>query len=124
MRFGAPVTDPRHEDAALRQEEAAAVEVALAGLPDHEREAVVAQEVEGVDTATLAEARQSTPGGQGPAGRDAGPARPRLPAGPAPGRAPTARCRPVLLALSAGDRRRATSPWTPAATYAVPDLRR
>jgi hypothetical protein len=30
----------------------------------------------------------------------------------------------VLLALSAGDRRRATSPWTPAATYAVPDLRR
>jgi serine/threonine-protein kinase RsbT len=33
MRFGAPVTGPRHQDAALRQEEAAAVEVALAGLP-------------------------------------------------------------------------------------------
>jgi hypothetical protein len=52
-----------------------AVEVALAGPRDHEREAVVAHEVEGVDTATLAEARQSTPGAVGvqPIGRGESP---------------------------------------------------
>src|SRR5512133_1454144 len=124
MRFGAPVTDPRHEDAALRQEEAAAVEVALAGLPDHERERWWPRR-----------SRGSTP----PPWPRPG-SRPRaVRVQPAGTRArlglddllalrrvepPTARCRPVLLALSAGDRRRATSPWTPAATYAVPDLRR
>ena len=48
-----PSEPERPEDAALRQEEAAVVETALAGLPDHEPEAVVAHEVEGVDTATL-----------------------------------------------------------------------
>jgi len=60
-----PSEPERPEDAALRNEEAAAVEAALAGLPDHEREVVVAHEVEGVDTATLAEARRSTPGAVG-----------------------------------------------------------
>jgi RNA polymerase sigma factor (sigma-70 family) len=97
----------RPEDAALRQEEAAAVEAALAGLPDHEREAVVAHEVEGVDTATLAEARRSTPGAVGvQLARTR--ARLRLDYLLALRRVelPTARCRPVLLALSAGDRRR------------------
>jgi RNA polymerase sigma factor (sigma-70 family) len=97
----------RPEDAALRQEEAAAVEAALARLPDHEREAVVAHEVEGVDTATLAEARRSTPGAVGvQLARTR--ARLRLDYVLALRRVdlPTARCRPVLLALSAGDRRR------------------
>jgi RNA polymerase sigma factor (sigma-70 family) len=97
----------RPEDAALRQEEATAVEAALAGLPDHEREAVVAHEVEGVDTATLAEARRSTPGAVGvQLARTR--ARLRLDYLLALRRVelPTARCRPVLLALSAGDRRR------------------
>jgi len=97
----------RPEEAALRQEEAAAVEAALAGLPDHEREAVVAHEVEGVDTATLAEARRSTPGAVGvQLARTR--ARLRLDYVLALRRVdlPTARCRPVLLALSAGDRRR------------------
>src|SRR4029450_3335238 len=47
-----PSEPERPEAAALRREEAAAVEAALAGLPDHEREAVMAHEVEGVDTAT------------------------------------------------------------------------
>jgi RNA polymerase sigma factor (sigma-70 family) len=97
----------RPEDAALRQEEAAAVEAALAALPDHEREAVVAHEVEGVDTATLAEARRSTPGAVGvQLARTR--ARLRLDYVLALRRVdlPTARCRPVLLALSAGDRRR------------------
>jgi RNA polymerase sigma factor (sigma-70 family) len=102
-----PSEPERPEDAALRREEAAAVEAALAGLPDHEREAVVAHEVEGVDTATLAEARQSTPGAVGvQLARTR--ARLRLDYLLALRRVelPTARCRPVLLALSAGDRRR------------------
>jgi RNA polymerase sigma factor (sigma-70 family) len=97
----------RPEDAALRREEAEAVEAALAELPDHEREAVVAHEVEGVDTATLAEARSSTPGAVGvQLARTR--ARLRLDYLLALRRVelPTPRCRPVLLALSAGDRRR------------------
>jgi RNA polymerase sigma factor (sigma-70 family) len=97
----------RPEDAALRREEADAVEAALAGLPDHERETVVAHEVDGVDTATLAEARRSTPGAVGvQLARTR--ARLRLDYLLALRRVelPTSRCRPVLLALSAGDRRR------------------
>jgi RNA polymerase sigma factor (sigma-70 family) len=106
------LVDPREperpEDAALRREEEAAVEAALAALPDHEREAVVAHEVEGVDTATLAEARRSTPGA---VGTQLARTRARLRldyllALRRVDRLPTARCRPVLLALSAGDRRR------------------
>jgi RNA polymerase sigma factor (sigma-70 family) len=105
------LVDPREpelpEDAALRREEAAAVEAALAELPDHEREAVVAHEVEGVDTATLAEARRLTPGAVG-AQLARTRARLRLDYLLALRRVelPTARCRPVLMALSAGDRRR------------------
>jgi RNA polymerase sigma factor (sigma-70 family) len=106
------LVDPREperpEDVALRQEEEAAVEAALAGLPDHEREVVVAHEVEGVDTATLAEARRSTPGAVGTQLARTR-ARLRLDYLLALRRVdtlPTARCRPVLLALSAGDRRR------------------
>ena len=102
-----PSEPERPEDAALRQEEAAAVEAALAGLPDHEREVVVAHEVEGVDTATLAEVRRSTPGAVGvQLARTR--ARLRLDYLLALRRVelPTARCRPVLLALSMGDRRR------------------
>jgi RNA polymerase sigma factor (sigma-70 family) len=102
-----PSEPERPEDAALRREEADAVEVALARLPDHERETVVAHEVEGVDTATLAEARRSTPGAVGvQLARTR--ARLRLDYLLALRRVelPTPRCRPVLLALSAGDRRR------------------
>jgi RNA polymerase sigma factor (sigma-70 family) len=102
-----PSEPERPEDAALRREEAAAVEAALGGLPDHEREAVVAHEVEGIDTATLAEARQSTPNAVGvQLARTR--ARLRLDYLLALRRVelPTPRCRPVLLALSAGDRRR------------------
>ena len=102
-----PSEPERPEDAALRNEEAAAVGAALASLPDHEREVVVAHEVEGVDTATLAEARSSTPGAVGvQLARTR--ARLRLDYLLALRRVelPTARCRPVLLALSMGDRRR------------------
>src|SRR5918999_876539 len=112
------LVDPREperpEDAALRQEEAEAVEAALAGLPDHEREAVVAHEVEGVDTATLAEERRSTPGAVGvQLARTR--ARLRLDYVLALRRVelPTARCRPVLLALSAGERRRSIAVLLP-----------
>ena len=97
----------RPEEAALRQEEAAAVEAALAGLPDHEREAVVAHEVEGVDTATLAEARRSTPGAVGvQLARTRARLRLDYVLALRGVDLPTPRCRPVLLALSAGDRRR------------------
>jgi RNA polymerase sigma factor (sigma-70 family) len=102
-----PSEPERPEDAALRREEADAVTTALAGLPEHEREAVVAHEVEGVDTATLAEARRSTPGAVGTQLARTR-ARLRLDYVLALRRVelPTARCRPVLLALSAADRRR------------------
>jgi RNA polymerase sigma factor (sigma-70 family) len=97
----------RPEDAALRREEEAAVEAALAGLPEHEREAVVAHEVEGVDTATLAEARRSTPGAIGvQLARTRARLRLDYVLALRGVELPTARCRPVLLALSAGDRRR------------------
>jgi RNA polymerase sigma factor (sigma-70 family) len=97
----------RPEDAALRQEEAAAVEAALAGLPDQERETVVAHEVEGIDTATLAEARRSTPGAVGvQLARTRARLRLDYVLALRHVELPTPRCRPVLLALSAGDRRR------------------
>jgi RNA polymerase sigma factor (sigma-70 family) len=95
------------EDEALRQEESRAITTALGRLPQHEQEALVAHEVEGTDTATLAASRDSTAGA---VAAQLNRARARLrveyllemeQAEP-----PTARCRPVLLALSAGDRRR------------------
>ncbi|HEX2375553.1 MAG TPA: sigma-70 family RNA polymerase sigma factor, partial [Actinomycetota bacterium] len=114
----------RPEDVALRQEEAAAVEVALAGLPDHERAAVVAHEIEGIDTATLAQARSSTPGAVGvQLARTR--ARLRLDYVLALRRVelPTPRCRPVLLALSAGRPAPPAGPGRRRPPHAVPDLR-
>jgi serine/threonine-protein kinase RsbT len=95
------------EQEALRREESRAITTALAKLPEQDREALVAHEVEGTDTITLAASRDSTPGA---VAAQLSRARARLrveylleleQAEP-----PTARCRPVLLALSAGDRRR------------------
>ena len=95
------------EEEALRREESRAITTALGKLPQQDREALVAHEVEGMDTATLAAGRDSTPGA---VAAQLSRARARLrveylleleQAEP-----PTARCRPVLLALSAGDRRR------------------
>ncbi len=95
------------EEAALRREESQAIAAALGRLPRQDQEALVAHEVEGMDTATLAVSRDSTPGA---VAAQLSRARARLrveylleleQAEP-----PTARCRPVLLALSAGDRRR------------------
>jgi RNA polymerase sigma factor (sigma-70 family) len=95
------------EDEALRREETRAIATALGKLSQHDREALVAHEVEGTDTTTLAASRDSTPGA---VAAQLNRARARLrveylleldQAEP-----PTARCRPVLFALSAGDRRR------------------
>jgi serine/threonine-protein kinase RsbT len=95
------------EEETVRREERRAITTALGKLPDQDQEALVAHEVEGMDTATLAASRDSTPGA---VAAQLSRARARLrveylleleQAEP-----PTARCRPVLLALSAGDRRR------------------
>ena len=95
------------EDEALRREERQAVEKALARLPAQDRDALVAHVVEGVDTASLAETLQSTPGAV--AVRLARTrARVRVDYILALRRVepPTEKCRPVLLSLSSGDRRR------------------
>jgi RNA polymerase sigma factor (sigma-70 family) len=95
------------EEETLRREESRAITTALSRLPGQDQEALVAHEVEGTDTATLAANRNSTPGA---VAAQLSRARARLrveylleleQAEP-----PSARCRPVLLALSAGDRRR------------------
>jgi RNA polymerase sigma factor (sigma-70 family) len=97
----------RPDERALRQEEARAVAEGLAGLPARDRSALVANEVEGADTATLAAEFGSTPGA---VAAQLARARAKL-------RVnyllsirgvdlPTDRCRSVLNALSSGDRRR------------------
>jgi RNA polymerase sigma factor (sigma-70 family) len=95
------------EEEALRHEESRAITTALGRLPQHEQEALVAHEVEGTDTATLAASRDSTAGA---VAAQLSRARARLRVEYLleleQDEPPTARCRPVLLALSAGDRRR------------------
>jgi RNA polymerase sigma factor (sigma-70 family) len=97
----------RPEERTLRQEEARAVAEGLAHLPARDRSALVANEVEGADTATLAAELGSTPGA---VAAQLARARAKL-------RVnyllsirgvdlPTERCRSVLNALSSGDRRR------------------
>jgi RNA polymerase sigma factor (sigma-70 family) len=102
------LTEPdRPEERAVRQEEARAVAEGLARLPDRDRSTLVANEVEGADTATLAAELGSTPGA---VAAQLARARAKL-------RVnyllafrgvdlPTDRCRSILNALSAGDRRR------------------
>jgi RNA polymerase sigma factor (sigma-70 family) len=95
------------EEEALRREESRAITTALARLSQQDRQALVAHEVEGMDTATLAASRDSTPGA---VAAQLSRARARLRVEYLleleQAELPTARCRPVLLALSAGDRRR------------------
>jgi RNA polymerase sigma factor (sigma-70 family) len=91
----------------LRREESSIVAAALTRLPAPERELLIAHEVEHQDTRTLATRRESTPGA---VAAQLNRARAKLrveyllvseqvePTGD--------RCRPVLRALSAGDRRR------------------
>lgn len=95
------------EEHVLRSEEAEAVNVALNMLPPRERDMLVAHEVEGRDTSSLASDHGSTPGA---VAAQLNRSRAKLRVGyllALDGRSPpTPRCRPVLLALSAGDRRR------------------
>lgn len=100
------VSEPPGEDL-LRQEESSVVAAALARLPSTERDMLVAHEVQGQDTKTLAEHRDSTPGA---VAAQLARARAKLRVeyllvreGVEPS---SDRCRPVLRALSAGDRRR------------------
>ena len=91
----------------LRQEERAIVQVALAQLPAADRDLLMAHEVDGQDTISMAAGRDSTPGA---VAARLNRARASLRVeylleaeGIVP---PTDRCRPVLRALSSGDRRR------------------
>ena len=97
----------RPGDGLLRQEDRAAVQAALARLSERERELLVAHEVEGETTAALA----------GQSGTTAGAVAAQLARIRAQLRVeyllvhegvepPTDRCRPVLRAISAADRRR------------------
>lgn len=101
------VESERPEDDLLRREERAAVEAALTRIPESERDMLVAHEVHGQDTATLAASEGSTPGAIA-ARLSRTRARLRVEYLLERERAepPTDRCRPVLFALSAGDRRR------------------
>ena len=104
------LVDPGREtppdEVAVAQEEAEAVRTALARLAPNEQHVLVAHEVEGRDTSSLAADLDSTPGA---VAAQLARSRAKLRVeylielhGEPPGRG----CRPVLLALSAGDRRR------------------
>jgi RNA polymerase sigma factor (sigma-70 family) len=97
---------PLPEEIALREEEREATKAALAQLSSRDREVLIAHEVRGATTAHLARAERTTPGAI--ATRLARVrARMRLDYLLALRRVqlPTSRCRPVLLALSSGDKR-------------------
>jgi len=97
----------RPEEEVLQREDSDAVAMALAKLTEPDRDILVAHEVEGEDTASLAARRGSTPGA---IAAQLSRTRAKLRVeyllaldGVDP---PTMRCRPVLMSLSAGDRRR------------------
>lgn len=96
------------DDDLLRQEDRTAVQAALAELPEPERELLVAHEVYGETTATLAEKRESTPGAvAAQLARIRAKVRVEYLIAHEGVEPPTDQCRPVLRALSAADRRRA-----------------
>jgi RNA polymerase sigma factor (sigma-70 family) len=95
------------DEALLAREEQGAVAEALTRLTDRERETLLAHEVSGQDTRSLAEELGSTAGAVA-AQLNRTRARLRVEYLLAVERAepPTERCRPVLLAISSADRRR------------------
>jgi RNA polymerase sigma factor (sigma-70 family) len=100
-------TEVPADDGLVAEEERRAVAEALAMLPDSERRTLLAHEVEGQDTRSLA-AEQGSTAGAVAAQLNRTRARVRVEyllaledLDP-----PTARCRPVLYAISSGDRRR------------------
>lgn len=95
------------EDEVLQGEDADAVAAALGELTPRERDAILAHELEGVETSSLAEVWGTSPAA---VAAQLHRARAKLRVeylvaadGEVP---PTPRCRPVLFALSSGDRRR------------------
>jgi serine/threonine-protein kinase RsbT len=97
----------RPEDGVLRDEEKAAVKAALTRLAPGEREMLLAHEVHGQDTATLAANERSTPGAiAARLSRTRAKLRVEYLLAHERAEPATDRCRPVLLAFSAGDRRR------------------
>jgi anti-sigma regulatory factor (Ser/Thr protein kinase) len=94
------------EESMLEREEAEALGAALERLSSRDREVLLAHEVDGRDTTSLAEDLGSTPGA---VAVRLGRSRAKLRVEyllTLEGAPPTPHCRPVLLALSAGDRRR------------------
>jgi serine/threonine-protein kinase RsbT len=90
----------------LVEERRSLLDEALRRLPEPERDLLVAHEVEGTDTATLAAGRNSTPGAiAAQLSRSRAKLRVEVLTAQA-GVPPTDRCRPVLIALSSGERRR------------------
>jgi serine/threonine-protein kinase RsbT len=95
------------DEATLRNDETSMVGMALSRLSRPEREILLAHEVEGVDTASLAARRDSTPGAiAAQLNRTRARLRMEYLLAQSGAEPPTDRCRPVLLALSSGDRRR------------------
>jgi RNA polymerase sigma factor (sigma-70 family) len=102
-----PTTAESPEDAVLKQEEWAALAAAFAQLPEHHQKLLFAHELQGEDTGTLAYATDTSRGAVA-AAMARGRAQLRLDYLLALRRVklPTPRCRPVLQAFAAGDRRR------------------
>lgn len=101
-----PIT-PAPDDLVVGREDEIAMRVALRALPDDERELLLAHVVDGTDTSTLAGRTGGTAGGIA-AKLSRARARARVDYVLASNGAslPSKRCRPVLLSLSAADRRR------------------
>ncbi len=98
---------PQADDELLHDEEASIVGAALSRIPGPEREVLLAHEVEGTATAELAADRGSTPGAiAAQLNRTRAKLRVEYLLVDRGVTLPTDRCRPVLFALSTGDRRR------------------
>jgi RNA polymerase sigma factor (sigma-70 family) len=99
--------DPPPDRDVLQREENTVVGAALAQLSAAEREVLLAHEVHGAGTAELAASRGSTPGAiAAQLNRTRAKLRVEYLLAETGVTPPTDRCRPVLFALSAGDRRR------------------
>ena len=102
-----PTPPPSPEDEALVSERRTLVGRALSRLPAREQELLVAHEVRGTDTATLAAGSDSTPGAvAAQLNRSRAKLRVEVLLAQDGRDPPTDRCRPVLIALSGGERRR------------------
>lgn len=95
------------EEQALLVEERSAMGSALGRLDEHERTLLIEHELHGTDTRTIAEVEGTTPGAVAARlSRSRARLRVEYLLGLEPAEPPTPRCRPVLLAISAADRRR------------------